>query len=407
MKFRSAPFWYDRFPSSKRPGFPRQRSRIDTRVAIVGGGLAGCSCACVLAAARIPVVLIEAERIGSGATAGATGLVREDYDRSFRATAAAHGLRTARILWQGMRRAAKDFPAALRRFGISCDLRPQDLLTVVAADRAAARAFRREYDARRDAGLDHRWMTPASVARDAAIESGGGIRTHAMAIDPYRACVGLAQAAAGRGALIFERSEARRIRANRNGVEVVTSGGTVQAGTVVIASGASISDLRALRRHLHPRHGYGVVTEPLGGPVRREVGRRTLALRDGAAPPHLVRWLGDNRVLIAGAEQHPVPDRTRKQAVLQRTGQLMYELSLLYPAISGTSPAYGWSYAFDDTVDGLPFVGPHRNFPRHLFALGLGRHGAGAAWLAARILLRHMTDERAKGDEVFGFGRIL
>jgi glycine/D-amino acid oxidase-like deaminating enzyme len=60
-----------------------------------------------------------------------------------------------------------------------------------------------------------------------------------------------------------------------------------------------------------------------------------------------------------------------------------------------------------ESVDGLPVIGLHRNFPRHLFALGHGRHGAGVAWLAARLLVRLYTGESAKGDELFGFGRIL
>jgi glycine/D-amino acid oxidase-like deaminating enzyme len=59
------------------------------------------------------------------------------------------------------------------------------------------------------------------------------------------------------------------------------------------------------------------------------------------------------------------------------------------------------------TVDGLPYVGSHRNFPRHLFALGHGRHGAAVAWLAARVLLRQFQDSPDKGDELFGFARIL
>ena len=85
----------------------------------------------------------------------------------------------------------------------------------------------------------------------------------------------------------------------------------------------------------------------------------------------------------------------------------MYELSTSYPAISGTMPEWAWAFAHDETVDGLPYVGLHRNFPRHLFALGHGRHGEGVAWLAARVLLRAFRGEPAKGDELFGFGRIL
>ena len=81
----------------------------------------------------------------------------------------------------------------------------------------------------------------------------------------------------------------------------------------------------------------------------------------------------------------------------------MYELSLLYPSISGTLPEMSWAYTFDDTVDGLPYIGPHRNFPHHLFALGLARHGVAAAWLAAKVLTRQVTGEPGKGDDSLRF----
>lgn len=407
MRPRFAPFWYDRFPDRRRPVFPRHRGTLDTHIVVIGGGLAGCACAAALAAARIPVVVLESGRLGAGATAGAVGLVREDFDIPFGAAASAHGLRAARLLWQGMRRASLDFPAALRRLNISCDLTPQDLLSVAAGRPDAGRQLRRDYDARRKAGFDHSWLTAARVGTDAGVSGAGAIRTHGSALDPYRACIGLARAAVSRGATVFERSEVRRIKPGRRHVEVLTAGGVIRAETVVVAASAGIADLRPLRRHLHARHGYGVVTDPLPAAVRRQVGKRSAALRDDAAPPHLIRWLREDRALIAGADREAVPSRMRDQALIQRTGQLMYELSLIYPPISGVPPAWSWSYPFDDTADGLPCIGPHRNFPRHLFAMGLGRHGAGAAWLAAKVLLRLLVREPARGDDLFGFSRIL
>jgi glycine/D-amino acid oxidase-like deaminating enzyme len=92
---------------------------------------------------------------------------------------------------------------------------------------------------------------------------------------------------------------------------------------------------------------------------------------------------------------------------VQHANELMYELTTLYPAISGLQPGWAWDVIGHGSPDGLPVVGPHRNFPRHLFALGHGAHGAGVAWLAARVLLRAFLGEPAKGDEDFGFGRIL
>ena len=127
--------------------------------------------------------------------------------------------------------------------------------------------------------------------------------------------------------------------------KIATERGVVKADAVVVATGAPIPDLRALRRHLHPMHSYVVVSEPLPAGVRRELGRRSAALRDHAAPPHLLRWLKDDRVLFAGGDQPPVPARAQDKTLVQRTGQLMYELSMLYPAISGARPEFAWSCA--------------------------------------------------------------
>ena len=98
-------------------------------------------------------------------------------------------------------------------------------------------------------------------------------------------------------------------------------------------------------------------------------------------------------------------DRLRDRTLVQRTGQLMYELSLRYPVISGIMPEYAWTARRVTGRDGLPVIGSHRGFPRHLFAVGLGGLGLTGAWLAARLLLRQYTGAAEPGDEHFGFGR--
>jgi glycine/D-amino acid oxidase-like deaminating enzyme len=307
-----------------------------------------------------------------------------------------------------MRRASLDFAAALRRLQVKCDLAPMDLLVFARRDPDAMRALRKEYQARRDAGLEYGWLTAAALTRSTAIErAGGAIRAHGSAFDPFRGCLGLISSAVQRRAAVFEQSPVRRIRAGRKRVEVATARGKITAQAVLIATGAPLDDLRALRRHLKRLHAYAVVTETLPAAVRRELGARAAALRDTDTPPHFLRWLKEDRVLFAGADQPAVPDRSRDKVLVQRSGQLMYELSTIYPAISGARPEWAWDFEHLESVDGLPYIGSHRNFPRHLFALGHGRHGSGVAWLAARLLLRTFQGAPAKGDELFGFARIL
>jgi glycine/D-amino acid oxidase-like deaminating enzyme len=81
----------------------------------------------------------------------------------------------------------------------------------------------------------------------------------------------------------------------------------------------------------------------------------------------------------------------------------MYELLMMNPAISGLQPGYGWEAAFGETADGMMYVGAHRNYPRHLFALG--GDSLSGAFLAARVLARAANGEADKHDDVFGWTR--
>jgi glycine/D-amino acid oxidase-like deaminating enzyme len=403
---RRVPLWFDRFPKSRRPSYPRLKGPQMCRVAIVGGGLTGASCAVSFAAAGIDAVLLEAEGVGSGMTAGDNGVLREGFAGSFHEAVGAHGLRTSRAIWDTMRRGSLDLGAAIRRYRIRCDLESGSLITFSARSESG-RQVRREYLTRHDAGIEGSWLTAAALSRETALESSGGIRTQSTTIDPYRACLGLTAAAVARGARVYERSAVHRIRASRKHVEVITDGGSVRAETVVVATAAPIQDLRGLRRHLRAEHAYGVATEPLPAAIRRQVGTRRSVLEDARESGRFVRWLGDERILVHGARQPEVPARSADRALVQRTGQLMYELSLLYPVISGLQPVASWAAVDYDTADGLPFLGPHRNYPRHLFAFGSSRHGAGLAWTAARLALRYVTGEPARADQALAFARIL
>jgi glycine/D-amino acid oxidase-like deaminating enzyme len=90
--------------------------------------------------------------------------------------------------------------------------------------------------------------------------------------------------------------------------------------------------------------------------------------------------------------------------LLQRTGQLMYQLLTMYPAISGLQPEFGWEAPYGRPFDGLMYIGAHRNYPHHHFALG-GSGGITGAFVASRILLREFQGKAEKADEVFGWNR--
>ncbi|MEZ5319698.1 MAG: FAD-binding oxidoreductase [Vicinamibacterales bacterium] len=398
-------YWDQRNPQTRRRSFPAFRGDTTADVVVIGGGLTGCTAAWVFAQAGLDVVLVEAERLASGSTAAGMGVLVPEPGASYRDAEAAHGRRVARAAWQATRRASLEFASAIRRAGIRCDLAPAPLvINARTGDRAAE--LRREQAARRKAGLVTPWLVPAAVDAELGTDSAGALRAReAFVLDPVRATLAIAQKAKARGARIFERSPVRRTTFTRKEARVVLADGAIETSLVYVATGDPGRLFGQLRRHVRRQDAFAVVTEPLPTAMRRAVGRRAGVLTDDPADPRWLRWLPDGRAMFAGAAGAPLAPRARDKAVVRHTAELMYELSLRYPAISGLPAGFGWDLPLTSTADGLPWIGAHRNFPFHFFAIALGWHGESLAWHAARAALRAARGESRKEDEVLGFGR--
>src|SRR5262245_10367322 len=197
--------WIDSFPTKRRPDHPRLRGEHTADVVIIGGGLTGCATAYACALAGMRPLLLEAGRIGSGSAGRSAGLLLPDPGVAFREIVGAHGLRAARRIFEGYRKAAADGAATLRRLNIRCDLTACDDVRVAIRD--GEKELRREHDARDAAGLDARWVTAQSARTSLAIDAVGAIRPGSgFSLDPFRATLGLAAAARKRGGILFERT---------------------------------------------------------------------------------------------------------------------------------------------------------------------------------------------------------
>ena len=396
--------WIFEFPRTRRPDFPRLRGEHTCDVVIVGGGLTGCATAYACAMAGLKPLVIEADRVGQGSAGRSAGLLLADPGPLFRDVVRDHGLRAARRVFETWARGASDGAALLKRLKVPRGLTA--VSDVMAALRGDDKNLARELAARDEAGIPARRL-PERQARTATnLEAGAALRVpYGFAVDPYASCVAVAAAAARRGAAIFEKSQVRKVKALRKSVEVTTADAIVRAETVIVTTGIATAEFGPLRRYFKRRETYLVMTAPLPAAVRKQLAPPGVTIRDTRTPHHRVRWTPDQRLIVSGADQDETPARTRDALLVQRTGQLMYELLMMYPAISGLQPQYGWHLPYGETADGLMYIGPHRNYPHHLFALGGGGDTISGAFVAARILARAARGQMDKADDVFGWTR--
>jgi glycine/D-amino acid oxidase-like deaminating enzyme len=399
--------WLDAVRGKKRPEFPSFRGVTTHPVVVIGGGMAGAMTAYACAAAGLKVILLEAERVGLGGTGNATGLMSGESSEWYRDVEARAGRRVARALFSALEGAPRDLAATVKRLGIKAQLEAAPAVRIVPPAQSD-QALRKDIAARDRADLIGSYLPPGAVARHAALESSGGMRLPDGGFaDPYKLTLGFLNAAIRRGARIYERSSVKKITFTRKTTTAFLDAGSITTTNLVICIGEPTSLFKPLKRHLRHEHRYAVLTGPLPAAIRKDLGRRaTMLLRDTETPPHHLWFTADHRVLFAGGDQKRQPDRQRERTLVQRTGELMYELTKLYPPISGVMPEYGWDVPLAHAVDGALYAGSHRNFPFHHFAFGT-LHDPARAFLASRIILRNILGKPEKDDTHFSFARNL
>lgn len=395
-------YWLDTFRGTA-PRLPPLRGRHTADVVIVGGGVTGCAVALTFARAGASVILVDAERIGRGSTAASTALLMQEPDVDLRELARRYGPAVARRIWRCSRSAVKSMVRTLGDLGVA-SLEP--LPSLYFTRDADIGALRREAAQRRRAGFPGRWLTPAQAHAVAGFHADAAILTPGNAqVDPYRACLAFARGARAAGARLHDRSRVRTVAATRDGVTVTLDGATIAADRAVVATGYATPEFKPLAGRFTMMNTYVIATPRIPAAVRRRMGLGHVMLWDTQRPYHYLRWTPDDRLLFGGLDRRRVPRATRPETLRRRSSQLEAELVELYPALAGLRAEYAWEGLFATTPDGLPYIGPHRHYPRHLFALGYGGNGMTLGFLAAQILVRLAQGRPDPDDELFSFGR--
>jgi len=266
--------------------------------------------------------------------------------------------------------------------------------------------LRGEYARRCKAGFSGEWLTPGALRRLTGISGRGAIRTRGNAqLNPYKACVGLLRSAERSGAAIFEHSPVQRIDSARQGVRVVTPGGTLTARQVVIATGYATPIFQPLIGRFRLYRTYVLATKRITRQQHWELGLDSVMLWELARPYHYARWTPDQRLLLGGEDRPVVAGRGRTAAFRKGTRELREYFEALLPALSDLGIDYAWEGLFAMTPDGLPYIGPHQRYPNHLFALGYGGNGMTFGFLAARMLLEQWQGVHSADHDLFAFGR--
>lgn len=371
-------YWRTAAPTAAVPAPAELPPTVD--VAVIGAGYTGLAAARALGREGASVVVLERDRVGSGASSRNGGMVLPGYKADLADLVRRHGLARARTLWQDSLEAIDFVERVIGEEGIACEWRRAGHVTLAARPahlhdlEAAGRMLARDF------GYQTELLGPGEIGREIGSSRyhGGLVDPLAGALQPAAWLAGLARSALGAGAVIAERTGVTAIHRSGDRTRLETGRGPVTARDVIVATNGYTGRLTPyLARRVVPVGSFIVATEPLGEERARGLMPGNRMYSDTKNLLYYFRLSSDWRLIFGGRAAFVPTALARSRELLVRG------IAEVFPGLERVRIEHAWGGTLGFTLDHLPHAGRQDGVSH---GLGYGGHGVAlASWLGDRI----------------------
>jgi len=361
-------------------------------VCVIGGGFTGLSAALNLAERGLDVVLLEAERIGFGASGRCGGLVGSGQRKEVLEIEEMFGYERSKLLWDFAELAKQEIRDRVDKHDIACDLQRGQLLGVhkkryLGFAREMTDVLAERYDYPFCTALDAE-ETRARVASKSFLE--GMYDSEALALHPLNFALGLARAAAEAGVRVYEHSRVLGYSQEDPAV-VKTANASVKASFVVLACNGYLGKLEPrVAGKIMPINNFMIATAPLEESRARQVINGRFGVHDTRFVVNYFRMSDDNRLIFGGGENYRAGFPSDIKSFVRP------RMLLLFPQLKDVGIDYGWGGTLSVTVNRLPHIG--RLQPNVFFGQGYSGHGISTASFAGKVIAEAITGTADRFD---------
>jgi glycine/D-amino acid oxidase-like deaminating enzyme len=359
--------------------YPVLEGRQSVDICVVGAGFTGVSTALTLVERGYSVALIEANRVGWGAS-GRNGGQLINGISGLKKIGKKHGKGVADMLWDMKWRGNDIIYERVEKYDIRCDLK-SGFLEVATKPRQAE--WLEDFAAERRA---HNFPHPYEIWDQEKTRSmlgtnafyGGFICYRDGHLHPLNLCIGEARAASDLGVQIFEQSPVTGIE---HGVrpKIKTARGYVEAESVVLAGNAySQFEPKHLSNLVFPAGSYIIATEPLSEEMANEINRKDVAVCDLNEVVNYFRLSADRRLLYGGACNYSGRDPSSIQSYIRP------RMLKTYPCLKDVQIEYEWGGKIGIVLNRIPAVGRINN--NVYYCQGYSGHGVSASHLMGEVM---------------------
>ncbi len=370
--------WYSATAEALPPFAPLSgEARAD--VVVVGAGYTGLSAALHLAEAGMDVALIEAQRVGFGASGRNGGQLGSGQRLEQTALERLMGDADAAKLWNLAEDAKALVKSLIAKHDIDCYLAPGVTHACFSAKETAQEhayadhlAGRYGYDRIRKLDRDEMHaLCPSPAYRGGVLDMG------AAHLHPLRYAFGLARAAKAAGVRIYEQSEVTRIDEGARAT-LHTQGGRISADHMILACNGYLGGLNGkVASRVMPINNFIAATKPLGDDAARVL-TEDVAVADTKFVVNYFRLSHDKRLLFGGGESYGYRFPSDIEGLVRKP---MVEI---FPHLKDVRIDYAWGGTLAITIRRMPYLA--RLAPNILSASGYSGHGVGSATHAGALM---------------------
>ncbi|WLH32294.1 NAD(P)/FAD-dependent oxidoreductase [Pseudomonas canadensis] len=376
---------------------PALGSDLTADVCVIGGGFTGVNTAIELAQRGLSVILLEARRIGWGASGRNGGQLIRGIGHDVSGFAKYVGEEGVRYL----ERAGIDSVALvgerIREHNIDCDLRWGFCELANTPTQFAAFKGEQEHLAAMGYAHETRLVGPQDIQQvvGSSVYAGGLVDMGSGHLHPLNLVLGEAQLAESLGVRIFEHTEVLEL-IHGDTVQVRCSGGTVRADHLVLACNAHLEELEPrLSGKVLPAGSYIIATEPLSEDVANQLIPQNLALCDQKVGLDYYRLSADRRLLFGGACHYSGRDPVDIAAYMQP------KMLKVFPQLAHTAIEFQWGGKIGITANRFPQVGRLKQYPNVFYAQGYSGHGLNVTHWCAKLLAEGIHAGHSTGLDIF------
>lgn len=389
------PSWYVA-SAEPLPPQPALEGAVEADVCVLGAGYTGLTTALELAEAGYRVVVLEAQRVGWGASGRNGGQAIVGYGCEQSTLERLQGLEQARLLFDLSREAMDRLRARIARHRIACDWRDGHAhVPIRPRQERQLRAGMLEMAQRYDYPLQ--WWDRARLRQELASDRYlGAVYDPASGhLHPLEYCLGLARAALAAGVRIFEQSPVVELVQGARPV-LRTAGGQASGDFAVLCGNAWLRGVAPeLESRVMPVGTYVAATAPLGEAGARALIRNDMAVADVNWALDYFRLSRDHRLLFGGRASYSSYPPPNLRGVMRR------RIRAVFPQLADVPIDYLWGGYVDISLNRAPHWG--RLGSNVYFAQGFSGHGVATTGLAGRLIAEAITGQSRRLD---AFARI-